>query len=255
MENGGARWYTVYMSHIAVVDDEKNIREIIRIALEKEGHKIDECADGLAAWHKFQKELPDLIILDIIMPRMDGLELCRKIRGLPGGEKTPVIFLSSKDEEIDRVLGLETGGDDYVCKPFSLRELAARIHAALRRGDSAAADAPAGAAAGKHMGGGKMVSCGGLTIDEERCLVFWKQKAIDLTVTELRILASVASRPGVIKTREQIMAAAFPDDKYPNDRAADSHIKRLRKKFTDADPSFSELESIYGLGYRWRTTA
>jgi len=251
MERRHKSCYTAFMSRIAVVDDEKSIREIIRIALEKEGHKIDEYADGLAAWQKFQKELPDLIILDIIMPRMDGLELCRKTRSLSGGEKTPIIFLSSKDDEIDRVLGLETGGDDYVCKPFSLRELTARVHAALRRIEAEAADTPAGA----DRDGGKMLIYGDLTIDEERCRIFWKQTAIDVTVTELRIMASIASRPGVIKTREQIMAAAFPDDKYPNDRAADSHIKRLRRKFTGADPSFAQLEAIYGLGYRWRGPA
>ena len=230
------------MSRIAVVDDEKNIREIIRIALEKEGHAIDEYEDGLAAWQKFQKQLPDVVILDILMPRMDGLELCRKIRSLPAGEKTPVIFLSSRDEEIDRVLGLESGGDDYVCKPFSLRELAARVHAALRRGK----------AAEKPAESGQGFVRGDLTVDEERCRVYWKQAAIDVTVTELRILANIASRPDIIKTRQQIMSAAFPEDNYPNDRAADSHIKRLRKKFSDVDPSFTGLESVYGLGYRWR---
>jgi len=230
------------MSRIAVVDDEKSIREIIRIALEKDGHCIDEYPDGLAAWQRFQKELPDIIILDITMPRMDGLELCRKARSLPSGEKLPIIFLSSRDEEIDRVLGLESGGDDYVCKPFSLRELTARVHAALRRGKTSE----------KPIGSGQVLLRGNLIIDEERFCVFWKQTAIDVTVTELRILTSITSKPGVIKTRQQIMSAAFPEDNYPNDRAADSHIKRLRKKFTDADPSFAELESIYGLGYRWR---
>ena len=121
------------MNRIAVVDDEKNIREIIRITLEKEGHHVDEYTDGLEAWQRFQQELPDVIVLDIMMPRMDGLELCRKVKSLSGGEKIPIIFLSSRDDEIDRVLGLESGGDDYVCKPFSLRELIARLHAALRR--------------------------------------------------------------------------------------------------------------------------
>ena len=228
------------MSRIAVIDDEKNIREIIRITLEKEGHIIDEYTDGFAAWQKFQIEMPDLIILDILMPRMDGLELCRKTKSLPSGRITPIIFLSSRDEEIDRVLGLESGGDDYVCKPFSLWELMARVHAALRR------------AKPEESSGGKALFCGDLTIDEGRLSVSWKQAAIDVTVTELRILLCITSQPGVIKTRQQIMSAAFPEDNYPNDRAADSHIKRLRRKFSEADPAFSELESIYGLGYRWR---
>ena len=230
------------MNRIAVVDDEKNIREIIRIALEKEGHHVDEYTDGLEAWQRFQHELPDVIILDIIMPRMDGLELCKKVKSLSGGEKIPIIFLSSRDDEIDRVLGLESGGDDYVCKPFSLRELIARLHVALRRGKKVEKKSSAQV-------------WGNLTIDEERCCVFWKQTAIDVTVTELRILLSIVSNPGVIKTRQQIMSAAFPEDNFPNDRATDSHIKRLRKKFTDADSSFAELESIYGLGYRWREGA
>ena len=242
LERGRISLYTVFMSRVAVVDDEKNIREIIRISLEKEGHSVEEYADGLAAWQRFQKELPTIIILDIMMPRMDGLELCGKIRNTPGGEKIPIIFLSSRDEEIDKVLGLESGGDDYVCKPFSLRELTARIHAALRRGKTST----------ESSSGKQALLRGDLILDEDRCLVFWKQAAIDVTVTELRILTSLASQPGVIKTRQQIMSAAFPEDSYPNDRATDSHIKRLRKKLSDADPSFAALESVYGFGYRWR---
>jgi DNA-binding response OmpR family regulator len=232
------------MSRIAVVDDEKNIREVIRIALERENHVVQEYADGLAAWQAFRRELPDLVILDIMMPRMDGLELCGKLKSLPCGARTPVIFLSSRDEEIDRVLGLESGGDDYVCKPFSLRELLARIHAALRREN--ALNEPV------EVSGQPALSRGALILDGERCRVSWRGAGIEVTVTELRILASLASQPGVIKTRGQIMAAAFPEDSFPNDRAADSHIKRIRKKFTDADPSFAELEAVYGLGYRWR---
>jgi DNA-binding response OmpR family regulator len=241
------------MSRIAVVDDERSIRELIRIALEKEFYRVDEYADGLEAWEQFRKELPDLIVLDILMPRMDGLELCKKIRTLPGngilgGAVIPVIFLSSRDEEIDKVLGLESGADDYVCKPFSLRELLARIRAALRRNRRG----------GEDPGGGGVfpdlppLAVGDLLLDGIRGSATWKNAPLILTVTEFRILQSLAGQPGYIKTREQLMAAAFPEDHFPNDRAADSHIKRIRKKFLDLDPDFAELDSVYGLGYRWR---
>jgi two-component system response regulator ChvI len=266
------------MARIAVVDDEKNIRRVIRIALEKEFHTVEEYGDGLAAWEVFRKERPDLIILDITMPRMDGIEVCKKVRSL---SMAPIIFLSSRDEEIDKVLGLESGADDYVCKPFSLRELSARIHAALRR--SGGASAPAGGAAAEQINrsapGGECCSLevrdsgtcpllrpqgapgyvpspritrGHLVLDEDRLDVLWKGRALECTVTEFRILRSMVSPPGIIKTREQLMAAAFPEDIYPNDRAADSHIKRIRKKFLDVDGDFQELEAVYGLGYKWR---
>jgi two-component system response regulator ChvI len=231
------------MARIAVVDDEKNIRQVIRIALEKEFHTVKEYGDGLAAWEVFQRERPDLIILDITMPRMDGIELCKKVRSL---SMAPIIFLSSRDEEIDKVLGLESGADDYVCKPFSLRELSARIHAALRRSGEASGGAGGEAAADSR------ITAGDLALDEERLAVSWKGKALECTVTEFRMLRGMVSPPGIVKTREQLMTAAFPEDIYPNDRAADSHIKRIRKKFLDIDGEFRELEAVYGLGYKWR---
>jgi two-component system response regulator ChvI len=242
------------MSHIAVVDDEKNIRDVIRIALEKENHKVREYADGLEAWENLQKSPADLIILDILMPRMDGLELCKKIRALPKdtqswGAGVPIIFLSSRDEELDKVLGLESGADDYVSKPFSLRELTARIRAALRRihrGDGTGQDLSAAAEKSKHF------VLGDLVLDEGRFFASWKNKPLEFTVTEFRMLQNLASGPGYIKTREQLMQAAFPEDSFPNDRAADSHIKRIRRKFLELDENFDDLEAIYGLGYRWR---
>jgi two-component system response regulator ChvI len=252
------------MSRIAVVDDEKNIREALRIALEREFYQVEEYADGLAAWEAFQRRLPDLIILDILMPRMDGIELCKKIRALqtagpPPGTAVPVIFLSSRDEEIDKVLGLESGADDYVCKPFSIRELTARIRAGLRRIPGAAD--PAGPA--EHSGGGgktaagdaAALTAGELVLDEDRWYASWKGKALVLTVTEFRILRCLAGQPGYIKSRDQLMAAAFPEDSFPNDRAADSHIKRIRKKLLDLDRNFAMLEAVYGLGYRWQEPA
>jgi DNA-binding response OmpR family regulator len=234
------------VAYIAVVDDEKTIRELVRMALEKENLRSLEFKDGLDAWEGFQKEAPELIILDILMPRMDGHELCRKIRGLPGegaswGAAVPIIFLSSRDEEIDKVLGLESGADDYVSKPFSLRELLARVRAGLRRNRTGAEEA-----------GQPPLALGKLLLDESRALAIWNEAPIELTVTELRILKSLCSQPGLIKTRERIMGAAFPEDSFPNDRAADSHIKRIRRKFLEHDPGFDALEAIYGLGYRWQ---
>ncbi|MDR2159910.1 MAG: response regulator transcription factor [Treponema sp.] len=252
------------MGSIAIVDDETNIRKLIRLALEKDNHRVREYPDGLAAWEKFRSpdQIPDLIILDILMPRMDGLELCRKIRSLPWGAATPIIFLSSKDEEIDKVLGLESGGDDYVSKPFSLRELLARVRAGLRRSTQQApvreGNVSAGAAFLRAAAGTPEESPGSpgdsrnLLLDEDRLAAVWKGRPVEFTVTEFRILQSLCLYPGFIKTREQLMAAAFPEDNFPNDKAADSHIKRIRRKFLEQDPDFNGLESVYGLGYRWR---
>jgi DNA-binding response OmpR family regulator len=258
------------MSRVAVVDDEKNIREVIRLALEREFLEADEYADGLAAWEGFQDRRPDLIVLDILMPRMDGMELCRKVRGLPWGEETPIIFLSSRDDEIDKILGLESGGDDYLTKPFSLRELVARIRAGLRRGLRRSRQREKTGAAGEGLFQKTALTIDdvahneheithnisdNLVLDENRWIVSWKGRAAEFTVTEFRILKSLCTNPGFIKTREQLMAAAFPEDSFPNDKAADSHIKRIRRKFFELDPGFAELESVYGLGYRWRDGA
>ena len=238
------------MAKIAVVDDEKKIREIISIALKKEYHEISEYSDGLTAWEHFQSSIPDLIILDILMPRMNGLELCKKIRNTSYGKNIPIIFLSSKDEEIDRILGLESGGDDYVCKPFSIRELMARLHSGLRRTNASREESfPTGEIADENT---ESASTNPLFIDENRHIARWKRKILELTVTEFRILKLLSGNPGFIKSREQLMEAAFPEDRFPNDRAADSHIKRIRQKFLEADKNFTELESVYGLGYRWK---
>jgi len=234
------------MNRIAVVDDEKNIRELIRMALERENYVVDEYANGEAAWAAFELAYPDCIVLDIMMPRMDGMELCRRIRSR--GVATPIIFLSSRDEEIDRVLGLESGGDDYVCKPFGMRELLARIRAALRH----ALPRDGGPGPKPVSGAEYSLERGPLRMDEERDMVEWKGRDVVLTVTEFRMLHALAAQPGVVKTREQLMRQAFPEDGYPNDRAADSHLKRLRRKLGATDPDFAALETIYGLGYRFR---
>ena len=226
------------MNTIGVVDDEKNIRETVCMALRREGYGVAEYSNGEEAWAAFGAGIPDLLVLDIMMPRMDGIELCRRVRALRS--RVPIIFLSSRDDEIDRVLGLESGGDDYVCKPFGMRELLARIRAALRRAAPERDEPPTAAG----------LSVGRLTMDDERYVARLSGRAVPLTVTEFRMLRSLAESPGAVRTREQLMRSAFPDDCYPNDRAADSHIKRIRGKLSSADESFDGIETVYGLGYR-----
>jgi DNA-binding response OmpR family regulator len=227
------------MKRIAVVDDEKNIRENLAYALEKEGYGVDCYSNGEEAWTALSRSMADLLVLDVMMPRMDGLELCRKIRSADEG--VPLIFLSSRGDEIDRILGLEMGGDDYVCKPFSLKELLVRIKILLRRTDPE-----------RRTGRSeKILRCGDLALDAEGCRVWQEQEEVDLTVTEFRMLESLIAFPGVVKTREQLMRAAFPADNYVSDRAADSHIKRLRKKLSSRKP-YTAIETVYGLGYRYK---
>jgi DNA-binding response OmpR family regulator len=226
---------------IAVVEDEQNIRDNLAFALEREGYRVDSHRDGMEAWEAFQNELPDLVILDIIMPRMDGLELCRKVRTL--SETVPIIFLTSRDEEFDRVLGLELGGDDYLCKPFSMRELLARVKVLFRRialGRNAA-----------RTSDEELLGLGDLELDLRRYTARWREIAVPLTVTEFMILHALARRPGHVKTREQLMNEGYPHDTYVSDRTIDSHIKRIRKKFVVVDESFDGIETVYGLGYRY----
>lgn len=186
--------------------------------------------------------MPDLAILDILLPRMDGLELCRKLRGK--SESLPIVFLTSKDEELDRVLGLELGADDYLCKPFSMRELVARVKVLFRRLalTGAAGDEPAPA----------LHAAGRLTLDLHRYQARWDGAPLLLTVTEYRLLHALARHPGHVKTRGQLMDEAYPDDAYLAERTIDSHIKRLRKKLEEADAGADPIETVYGLGYRFR---
>jgi len=229
-------------SVVAVVDDEENIRETVGFALRREGYPVELYATGLEGWRAFQQKLPGLVILDIVMPEMDGLELCRRIRAV--SETIPIIFLTSRDEELDRVLGLEIGADDYLCKPFSMRELLARVKVLFRRaaidqaGSRPAADAPL-----RH---------GELELDLQRYSVRWKDIPINLTVTEFMMLHALVRYPGHVKTRKQLHQDGYPHDAYVSDRTIDSHIKRVRRKFEDADSTFDRIETVYGLGYRWK---
>jgi two-component system response regulator ChvI len=230
---------------IAIVEDEANLRGTLDQAVRGEGFATRLFADGLSAWRQFETAMPDLAILDIVMPRMDGLELCRRIRSVSAD--TPVLFLTSRDEEFDRVLGLELGADDYLCKPFSLRELLARVRVLLRRAGLPTGDRETAAA--------ESLAAGALVMDAERFAVTWRGSPLRLTVTEFRILSALGRKPGFVRSREELLAAAFPQDAYMSDRTVDCHIKRIRKKLLDADPGFDGIETIYGLGYRWREGA
>ena len=226
---------------VAIVEDEQNIRENVGFALKREGYQVETYADGLAAWEAFETSLPDLVILDIIMPRMDGLELCRRLRTL--SETIPIIFLTSRDEEFDRVLGLELGADDYLCKPFSMRELVARVKVLFRRmsllNDRPTADEE------------ELLTVGKLVLDLRRYTARWSDQKVGLTVTEFMMLHALVRRPGHVKTRQQLMEQGYPHDTYVSDRTIDSHIKRIRKKFSSMDETFDQIETVYGLGYRF----
>jgi two-component system response regulator ChvI len=227
---------------IALVDDDRNILTSVAIGLQTEGYATRVYADGEAALKALLENPPDLAVCDIKMPRMDGHELLRRLR-----EKSalPVIFLTSLDDEPDEALGLALGADDYITKPFSQRLLVARIRAILRRVELAASD-PA-TTPGEPLP--EPVRRGRLAMDPARHEVLWEGQAVSLTVTEFLILEALATRPGVIKTRNQLMDAAYSDDVYVDDRTIDSHIKRLRRKFRCVDPRFAAIETLYGAGY------
>lgn len=231
---------------IALVDDDRNILTSVSIALQSEGFGTRVYTNGEAALKALTENPPDLAIFDIKMPQMDGLELLRRLR-----EKSqlPVIFLTSKDDELDEALGLAMGADDYIAKPFSQRLLIARIRAILRRSEIVRAGAePPGE--GESAVAEPMVR-GDLVVDSARHRVTWKGEAVSLTVTELMILEALATRPGVVKSRSALMDVAYQDDVFVDDRTIDSHIKRIRRKFRTVDPDFDAIDTLYGAGYRF----
>ena len=224
---------------IALVDDDRNILASVSMALEAEGFTVRTYADSAEALAELLRDPVDLAVLDIKMPRMDGMELLDRLRR---ETDLPAIFLTSKDEEIDELHGLRMGADDYITKPFSQRLLIERIRAVLRRRMAAGDDS------------GDVLRRGQLLLDSTRHLCRWKSADVDLTVTEFLILLALARRPGHVKSRDQLIDAAYGENIYIDDRTIDSHIKRLRKKFKDIDPEFSEIETLYGVGYRYRNT-
>ena len=223
---------------VLVVDDDGHIREVVRFSLEQAGYRVLEAADGRAAVTLFREHPVDVVVLDIIMPEQDGLEVCRRLRER---SQVPILFLSSRDDELDRVLGLEIGADDYVTKPFSPRELVARVKALLRRAAPVPADADAQAP----------LQRGALTLDVQRCQCFWAEAPVVLTVTEFGLLRSLMGTAGRVYTRNELVDRAWGYGHHITERTVDSHIRRIRKKFgaVGADP----IETVYGFGYRLRT--
>jgi two-component system response regulator ChvI len=231
------------MAHtVALVDDDQNIVTSVSMALEAEGFKVDTYADGEEALAGLMRKPPELAVLDIKMPRMDGMELLTKLKAQ---SDLPVIFLTSKDDEIDELLGLRMGADDYIKKPFSQRLLIERIRAVIRRYETQTADAA-------EENSKNVIRRGGLMMDPGRHLCTWNGEQIDLTVTEFLILQALARRPGHVKNRDQLIDAAYGEHIYVDDRTIDSHIKRLRKKFRVVDDEFGQIETLYGVGYRYK---
>ena len=230
---------------IALIDDDRNIITSLAIALQGEGFVTRLYTDPEAALKALAENPADLAVCDIKMPRLDGIELLRRLR-----EKSamPFIFLTSKTDELDEALGLAMGADDYIAKPFSQRLLIARIRAILRRTDMARASMAGDDAAQEPA---EPMLRGRLAMDPDRHLVTWSDQPVTLTVTEFLILEALAQRPGVVKTRNQLMDVAYQDDVYVDDRTIDSHIKRLRRKFREADPDFNAIDTLYGAGYRF----
>jgi two-component system response regulator ChvI len=235
------------MTRVAVVEDEETLRETVALALRQQGYAVESHADGQTAWDAFARALPDLVLLDIGVPRLDGLDLCRRLRARSA--LLPIIFVTSREEEFDRVLGLELGADDYVCKPFSMRELMARVKVLLRRAALGAASEQEHASAASAE---STIVAGALRLDLLRYTARWGDRPVALTVTEFLLLQSLAQRPGQVKTRQDLMQHAYPDHTFVSDRTIDSHIKRLRRKFEAIDAAFDRLDAVYGLGYRFR---
>ncbi|HEV7157836.1 MAG TPA: response regulator transcription factor [Caulobacteraceae bacterium] len=234
------------MAKITLIDDDENIVVSVSLALENHGHAVTSYYDGATGLAALESDPPDIAILDVKMPRMDGMEVLRRLRAT---SNLPVIILTSKDEEIDEILGFNLGADDYIHKPFSQRLLLERVKAVLRRAAPEEEDVngvPGQAAASRAIKRGR------LTLDPARHDCLWDNRPVRLTVTEFLLLQSLAQRPGFVKSRDNLMDAAYEDQVYVDDRTIDSHIKRMRKKFRDVDPQFDSIETLYGVGYRYR---
>ncbi|MEE8350565.1 MAG: response regulator transcription factor [Rhodospirillales bacterium] len=226
---------------IALVDDDQNILASLSAALEDEGYHVETYADGVEALDGITRRPVDLAILDIKMPRMDGMELLSSLRQK---NNLPVIFLTSKDDEVDEVMGLRLGADDYIKKPFSQRLLLERIRAVLRRHELG----------GQEQPDKDVLRRGELVLDPARHLCTWGEQGVNLTVTEFLLIEALARRPGHVKNRDQLIDAAYGENIYVDDRTIDSHVKRLRRKFKEVDKEFAEIETLYGVGYRYRGT-
>ena len=227
---------------IALVDDDRNILTSVSMTLEQEGYAVRTYTDGESALQGLMSKPADLAVLDVKMPRMDGMELLQRLRARSA---MPVIFLTSKDEEVDEVMGLRLGADDYITKPFSQRLLLERIRALLRRNEVTRAEASG------QVPGGLLVR-GDLVLDETKHSCTWRGKPVQLTVTEFLLVKTLALRPGLVKNRDQLIDAAYGENIYVDDRTIDSHVKRVRKKFRAVDEEFAQIETLYGIGYRYK---
>ena len=227
---------------IALVDDDRNILTSVSMTLEQEGYQVRTYTDGESALQGLLAKPADLAVLDIKMPRMDGMELLQRLRQR---SNMPVVFLTSKDEEVDELMGLRLGADDYITKPFSQRLLLERIRALLRRNEGARAE-------GSGAPPGGVLARGDLMLDETKHPCLWKGKAVQLTVTEFLLVKALALRPGMVKNRDQLIDAAYGENIYVDDRTIDSHVKRIRRKFRQTDEDFDQIETLYGIGYRYK---
>jgi len=238
---------------VFLVDDDRNILTSVAMALETEGFSVETFNDGQSGLTAILEKKPDLVVLDIKMPRMDGIEVLTKIR-----EKLsdlPVIFLTSKDDEVDQVIGLRMGADDYITKPFSQRLLIERIRVLLRRSDLMRSEVDSNSNANANINNSDqndLIIYGDLELDDQRHLCKWKGLSVSLSVTEYLLLKSLASRPGYVRNRDQLIDMAYGESIYVDDRTVDSHIKRLRKKFKKVDEGFDKIETLYGVGYRYK---
>ena len=226
---------------IALVDDDRNILTSVAMTLEQEGFAVRTYTDGESALQGLLARPVDLAVLDVKMPRMDGMELLQRLRAR---SSVPVIFLTSKDEEVDELMGLRLGADDYITKPFSQRLLIERIRALLRRNEVGRTDG-----VGVQSG---VIRRGELLLDETKHQCTWRGQDIDLTVTEFLLVKALAARPGMVKSRDQLIDAAYGETTYVDDRTIDSHVKRIRKKFRSVDDDFNQIETLYGIGYRYK---
>jgi two-component system response regulator ChvI len=227
---------------IVLVDDDRNILTSVAMALEAEGFEVRTYGDGEEALRGLTSRPASLAVLDIKMPRMDGMELLQRLRQR---SSMPVIFLTSKDEEVDQLMGLRLGADDYIVKPFSQRLLIERIRALLRRNEANRAESAGGAASA-------VLVRGDLVLDETKHQCAWKGQDIALTVTEFLLVKSLATRPGMVKSRDQLIDGAYGENIFVDDRTIDSHIKRVRKKFRQVDDTFDRIETLYGIGYKYK---
>jgi len=224
------------MHKILIVDDDPHIREVVRFALEQDGYSISEAENGLDALRLYESEKPDLLVLDIMMPELDGTEVCRQLQRTAN---TPIVFLSARDDELDRILGLELGGDDYITKPFSPRELVARVRAVLRRVQSVTESGDEQTGEWHH---------GGLRLDQNQFKVWYDEQEIILTVTEFGILRTLIRKPGQVFTRDNLMQQAYETTTVVSDRTIDSHVRRLRSKLRNA--GIDPVITVHGLGYK-----